>query len=149
MPAVRRPCWDAAVERLPDGRLGSARTEVVAHADAETLVPFVKRHVKSGTRVETDGWRAYLTLGDEGYGHGRSVSLYGKRKLEPVLDAVHLFFSNFKTWLRGRFHGVSPKYVAAYLGEFTYRFNRRSSPPDIFAWLARRLMTRAGRTLFQ
>jgi len=139
----------AAVERRPDGRLGSARAEVVPQADAETLVPFVKRSVAPGARVETDGWRAYLTLRDEGYSHRRTISVYGRKTLRPVLDAAHLFFSNLKTWIRGRFHGVSPKYASAYLGEFTYRFNRRRSPPEILGWLARRLMNHPARTLDQ
>ena len=65
----------------------------------------------------------------------------------PVLDGVHLMISNLKTWLRGRFHGVSRKYLPAYVAEFMYRFNRRRSPPDLFGWVTRRLMTRTSSTL--
>lgn len=139
----------AAVERRSKGHLGSARAEVVPQADAETLVPFVKRHIEPGSRVDTDGWRAYLTLDEEGYRHKREVSHYGRNQPRPVLDGVHLFFSNFKTWVRGRFHGVSPKYAPGYLAEYTYRFNRRASGADNFAWLARRLMNHRPRTLLE
>jgi len=139
----------AAVERRADGTLGSARAEVIERADAATLVPFVKRSVASGSAVMTDGWRGYLALAHEDFDHTREVALYGLERPRRVLDGVHLFFSNLKTWLRGRFHGVSPRYMPAYLAEFTYRFNRRHSPPDIFAWVARRLMGGGPRSLAQ
>jgi hypothetical protein len=35
-------------------------------------------------------------------------------------------FSNLKSWLRGTFHGVSPKHLARYLDEFACRYNHRS-----------------------
>ena len=60
---------------------------------------------------------------------------------------VHLVFSNLKTWLTGQFHGVSAKYLPAYLAEFSYRFNRRRKPEDIFGWVIRRLMRREPRTM--
>lgn len=139
----------AAVERREDGALGDARSAVVANADAETLKPLIATFVTPGSTIATDGWRGYLGLQEAGYHHQRAVSRYGRKKLHPVLDGAHLFFSNFKTWIRGRFHGVSPKYVAAYLAEFTYRFNRRNQLADGFAWLTRRLMARSPRTLAQ
>jgi transposase-like protein len=142
-----RPLVVAAVERLPNGKLGSARAEVVTRADAATLIPFVRRHVAPEAHVATDGWRGYITLPQRGFSHTREVSRYGLPRLRPVLSGVHGYFSNLKTWLRGRFHGVSPKYLPAYLAEFTYRFNRRQTPADNFAWILRRLMRERHRGL--
>ena len=83
-----------------------------------------------------------------GYRRDRHVSK-GPRNaaFRPVLDGVHLMIGNLKTWLQGRFHGVSRKYLPAYVAEFVYRFNRRRSPPDLFGWVTRRLMTREAVTL--
>ena len=44
-------------------------------------------------------------------------------------EAHHLLFSDLNTWLRGRFHGVTHRYVQNDLEEFTYRLNRRHDPP--------------------
>jgi hypothetical protein len=78
---------------------------------------------------------------------GRLVCRQCNAAFRPVLDGVHLMISNLKTWLLGRFHGVSRKYLPAYVAEFMYRFNRRRSPPDLFGWVTRRLMTRTALTL--
>ena len=44
----------------------------------------------------------------------------------------HAVFSNLKSWLRGTFHGVSPKHLTRYLDEFTYRFNERWRDEELF-----------------
>jgi len=41
-------------------------------------------------------------------------------------------FGNLKTWLRGTFHGISPKHLQRYLDEFVFRFNRRWRETEIF-----------------
>ena len=42
-------------------------------------------------------------------------------------------FGNLKTWLRGTFHGVSPKHLHRYLDEFVFRFNLRWQEDELFA----------------
>lgn len=51
---------------------------------------------------------------------------------EEFMPIIHLVFSNFKTWLLGIHHGVSPQHLQAYLNEFTFRFNRRHYPFNAF-----------------
>jgi len=48
-------------------------------------------------------------------------------------------FGNLKTWLRGTFHGVSPKHLQRYLGEFTYRLDRRWREGELFGFVLRRV----------
>ena len=136
------------VEVLPSGRLGSARMKVIPDVKAESLAPFVVENVDPDATVATDGWPGFNEIERLGYRRERHVSK-GPRNapFHPVLDGVHLMISNLKTWLRGRFHGVSRKYLPAYVAEFMYRFNRRRSPPDLFGWVTRRLMTRTSLTL--
>jgi hypothetical protein len=40
---------------------------------------------------------------------------------------------NLKTWLRGTFHGVSPKHLQRYLDEFVFRFERRWQEAELFS----------------
>jgi hypothetical protein len=136
------------VEVLPSGRLGSARMKVIPDVKAGSLAPFVAENIDLGATVATDGWPGYNEIERLGYRRERHVSKGPvNAPFHPVLDGVHLLISNLKTWLRGRFHGVSRKYLPAYVGEFVYRLNRRRSPPDLFGWVTRRLMTRTSVTL--
>jgi hypothetical protein len=43
-----------------------------------------------------------------------------------------LVFSNFKAWLQGTHHSVSPKHLQAYANEYVFRFNRRFYPLNGF-----------------
>ena len=139
----------AAVE-VRRGSLGSLRMQAVDDATKDSLLPFVSKHVDRTATVSTDGWAPYDSLKSLGYRRKRNLTYaYRGAPPRPVLRAVHLVFSNFKTWVRGRFHYVSGKYLPAYIAEFSYRFNRRRSPTDLFGWVTRRLVTSPHRTLDQ
>ena len=143
-------CVVAAVERTPAGPLGSARMAVIPAATTEALATFIEREVdRHEAYVHTDGWLGYRSLKARGYRHRVHIGERNTGPKCPVLPAAHLLIANLKTWLRGRHHGVSKKYLGAYLAEFLYRFNRRADPNALFGWVARRLMSRPGRTLAQ
>jgi len=107
--------------------LGRVRLSAVADASADSLLPFIKDNVESGSTVITDGWTSYNCLSSNGYKH--SVQLQNKKQAdEKVLPHVHLIISLLKRWLLGTHQGaVSDKHMQAYLEEYTFRFNRRTS----------------------
>ena len=47
--------------------------------------------------------------------------------------------THLETWLRGTFHGVSPKHLQRYLDEFSYRFDRRWREGELFAFVLQRV----------
>ena len=49
-----------------------------------------------------------------------------------MLPWAHVTFGNLKSWLRGTFHGVSPKHLQRYLDEFEFRFNQRWQETELF-----------------
>jgi transposase-like protein len=113
---------DSGVTRKRAGRL---RLKAVPDASAASLAAFVETEVDVGTFVHTDGWDGYRRLQRSGYQHRRLVQGKG-RNATPVLPHVHRVFSNLKAWLQGTHHGrIEPKYLQAYLNEYTFRFNRR------------------------
>jgi transposase-like protein len=118
----------------------SARARVVRDTRAATLTQFVADTVDNGSAVITDGWGGYGLLAPLGYRHQQVPVRGAMHVLDSVQPKVHLFFSNFKTWLDGTFHGVSPKYLPLYLSEYLYRFNRRHLAHDLFGSLTRRLV---------
>ena len=143
-----------AIELGKRGKRGHKWAEVRAmhlpDGNADTIGKFVTENVKPKSTLLTDGLRAYKRLEGQGYEVCQDVSSKMTAKEMTTLNPlrhVHLFFSNLKTWLRGRFHGVSRKYLSAYLNEFLYRLNRRQDTDKNFVWVSRRLMNRSPMTL--
>lgn len=113
---------------------GRVRMKVIPDASGDTLGTFVKDTVASGAIVHTDGWMGYVPLRNKGYDHRPRSQRAPKRTgdPDPVLPRVHRAISNFKTWLRGTHRSVGNEHLQVYLDEFTFRYNRRSSPMAAF-----------------
>jgi transposase-like protein len=107
---------------------GRLRLALITDRKKATLDKFVRESVLTGSKVITDGWYGYDNLKALGYDHQPTVIGGDDEKIDAVLPMVHLVFSNLKTWLLGTHHGVSSRHLAAYLNEFTFRFNRRFYP---------------------
>jgi hypothetical protein len=67
---------------------------------------------------------------DETYIGGYRKGGHGRHEVDG-LPWAHTVFGNLKTWLRGAYHGVSPKHLQRYLNEFQFRFNERWSEADL------------------
>lgn len=110
-----------------DGRhIGRIRLKQVPDASAQSLEPVVQEAVESGSRVLTDGWGGYNGLTSLGYGRDiiRQEAVMG----DNLLPRANRVVSLLKRWLLGIHQGrVSAQYLDAYLDEFTFRFNRRTS----------------------
>lgn len=105
------------------GRIRLSKTE---RADEESIKNFLNKNVERGSTIHTDGWRGYSKTALKDYCHGLSPD---------IARHIHRAFGNLKTWLNGTYHGVSPKYLQAYLHEFVFRFNRRKTPMAAFQTL--------------
>lgn len=117
-----------AVETHEPKGLGRIRLQRVPDVSGASLIPFVTASVEPGSTVRTDGWQAYWTLPDHGYTHDRIVMRKGADPAHMVMPAAHRVASLLKRWLLGTHQGrVSPQHLDAYLNEFTFRFNRRTS----------------------
>jgi transposase-like protein len=121
-----------AVERR--GRTaGCVRLAVIPRATSAVLTSFVKGAIRShDATVHTDAWAAYQALAKMGIDHRPRKGGHG-RHLEDGLPWAHTVFGNLKTWLRGAYHGVSPKHLQRYLDEFQFRFNKRWHEADLFS----------------
>jgi hypothetical protein len=129
-----------AVEKHEPKGLGRARLERIADVSADTLTGFVQRNVAPSfpdehdrlceTILETDGWHGYDRLAAAGYRH-EQISLNQTRDRKAAhreLPACHRVAALLKRWLLGTHQGgVNHEQLDAYLDEFVFRFNRRSS----------------------
>ena len=124
------------------GGIGSGKTpvvgaverggEVVARStssvDSATLKNFVREHVSHQAQLlVTDQWVGYRGL-DAEYVH----AIINHSKGEYVRDDAHTntiegFWSLLKRQIYGIHHWVSPKHLDQYVGEATWRYNRREA----------------------
>ena len=117
-----------AVEMLQPKGFGRIRLRRIDNDSAECVVPFVQASVEPGAQVRTDGSAAYRALSELGYDHQRTVMLGSEVPAHVSMAGVHRVASLVKRWVLGTHHGsVQPAHLDAYLDEFVFRFNRRTS----------------------
>jgi ISXO2-like transposase domain len=84
--------------------------------------------VLPGSVVRTDGSAAYRSLTELGYEHQRTVMLGAEQPAHVSMAGVHRVAALLQRWILGTHHGaVQPAHLDAYLNEFVFRFNRRTS----------------------
>ena len=107
---------------------GRIRMRVIDDASAASLHSFVKDCIDPGSTIHTDGCQGYAGLETEGY-QREITRLRGRRKeASKLMPRVHRVASLLKRWILGTHQGaVAPRHLPYYLGEFTFRFNRRRS----------------------
>lgn len=120
-----------AVEVTPPKGFGRCRMAVIEDASAPTLHGFITDNVEPGATIITDGWNGYQGIEKLGYVHDRrSQRAAAARGEDPgaLLPGVHRIAALVKRWLLSTHQGaVEPAHLPAYLGEFVFRFNRRTS----------------------
>lgn len=105
---------------------GRIRLAYIEDASAASLTTAIQAAVEPGSTIVTDGWKSYTGLTRIGYRH--VVDSEEATLDEEVLPLPHLVASLLKRWILGTYQGsMRPSYLAYYLDEFTFRFNRRSS----------------------
>lgn len=107
---------------------GRVRMRQVADASDASLRAFVCETVAPGSVVHTDGWGGYNRLSQSGYVHQRTIMSASDDPAHGAMPGVHRIASLLKRWILGTHQGsVSDEHLQAYLEEFTFRFNRRTS----------------------
>ena len=120
-----------AVEVHAPRGYGRCRMTPIPDASAASLHAFVTDNIATGATVLTDGWTGYQGLDRLGYDHERrNQSAARARGEDPaaLLPGVHRVASLAKRWLLGTHQcAIDDAHLPAYLDEFVFRFNRRTS----------------------
>ena len=114
-----------AVEENPGGGPRFLSFEELESIYEEHVVPAIKKHVRTGSKIKSDGSGVYVKAQKEGYKLDRSVAMREPEKTHEQLKWINIITSNLKRYLLSTHHGVFPKYRKVFLAEFAYRFNRR------------------------
>ncbi|MCC8089617.1 MAG: IS1595 family transposase [Rikenellaceae bacterium] len=108
---------------------GQVLAMVVPDNSADILGPIIRKLVRRGSTIITDGWKGYNGLHRE-YEHQRVIH---KENEYVNADGYHTnsiegFWSHLKRGIFGIYHLVSPKHLDKYCDEFAFRYNTRNIP---------------------
>ena len=122
----------AAVETNDEGHPLRMKLTVVEGFRTTEIAAWAQQHLRTGTRVVSDGLACFNGVSAAGCAHEKVVVGGGKASVEhPEFRWVNTILGNIKSALRAAYHAIRPKYAQRYLAEFEYRFNRRFDLPDI------------------
>ncbi|MCW5688491.1 MAG: IS1595 family transposase [Pseudolabrys sp.] len=120
-------------------RGGRLVAEVIPDVKQATLRNAVLRNVKEGATVSSDELVSYGLLEGDGYQHGhvrhgaKEWSYYDYRHgAFHHTNTIESFWHLFKASVRSTHIHVSPKHMARYLREFTFRANHREMKNAMF-----------------
>lgn len=117
-----------AIEVLEPKGFGRIRLQRIMDDSAASVIPFVQSSIAPGSLVRTDGSAAYRSLKELGFEHQRTVMLGAEQPAHVSMAGVHRIAALLQRWILGTHHGaVQPPHLDAYLNEFVFRFNRRTS----------------------
>nr|CAH7719933.1 unnamed protein product [Callosobruchus chinensis] len=131
---------------IEDGR-EDVRMVVVDKRDSDTLIPIIQKHVKPGTTIHTDSWKAYDGLGDAGYVHHK-VNHSDIENRFVAQDGTHTqrieaTWRPAKNWFRGKHYAKGQ--FADYLCEYLWRRHCNKNNIDLFNCLVDAIVAEYGR----
>lgn len=119
-------------------RQGRVYTEIISNARRDEIMPIIRKVVKSGADIYSDGWRSYDALAVYGYNHKK----VNHEKDEFTSGDKHINgIESFWSWTKHRlqkFHGVKKELFKRYLLESEWRFNHRNDKIKRLRFLIRK-----------
>ena len=114
-------------------RGGKVKAKPVEQSTAATLIPFIEDSVEQGTTIYTDDAAAYGALptilnqiAHETVAHSRGEYVRG----EAHTNGIEAVWAVLKRSIHGTWHHVSPKHLARYVNEATFRLNEGNCEVD-------------------
>lgn len=107
-------------------RQGKVFTQIISRASQREILPIIRRTVKSGSDIYSDGWRSYDALAIYGYNHKKvkhddNIFADGDNHINGI--------ESFWSWTKHRlakFHGFKRAQFTRFLLESEWRFNHRA-----------------------
>lgn len=111
---------------------GRIRLKHLKSRGASEIQGFIIAFIEPGATILSDRHKSYPSIIKKGYSHDPQKKPYFWEEVdgddERLLPRVHRVASLLKRWYYGTYHGrVQKQNLQAYLDEFVFRFNRRTS----------------------
>ena len=127
--AGRGPVGKTAVAGIKQ-RDGKVAATPVERVDAETLEGFIDRTVEADSTVYTDESRVYSRLSDR-FEHDTVRHSSGEYVRGDVhINSIESVWAVLKRSIHGTWHHVSPKHLARYVNEASFRLNEGNCEID-------------------
>ena len=112
---------------LRNYRLAKVRLKQIKNASKDELHAFITENVVKGSTLYRDDWLGYSGIDELGY-HSEVFKTTKAAKKDEKLPHVHLIISLLERWILGTYQGhMEEQHLQAYLEEYTFRFNRKTS----------------------
>jgi transposase-like protein len=116
------------VERDGPVRAGVIPTDSIVYLEGS-----ITRHVRPGTKISSDDHRSYRHLNAGDFDHAvvkHSLGEYARGDIHT--NTIEGYWSRLKNSIKGTHVHVSAKHLNKYVGEFSYRYNMRKQPQEMF-----------------
>lgn len=106
-------------------RSGKVFAQVISRASQREILPIIRRTVRSGSDIYSDGWRSYDALAIYGYNHKKVKHSENEFATgEKHINGIESFWSYTKRRL-AKFNGITRTQFKRFLLESEWRFNHR------------------------
>ena len=120
-----------AVSLDKEGKPQFVKMRMLDGVGNKAIREFAERNIEEGATIKTDKYPSNIkAFEDQVYAH--EPERYDMEKNPEHLKWLHRVVGNAKTFILGTYHGLEKKHLQAYLDEFSFRFNRRTFPGQIF-----------------
>jgi transposase-like protein len=111
---------------------GRIRLKHIKSCESSEIQDFITETISLGSTIASDRHKSYPAIVKKGYLHDPQKKPYFWEEVdgddERLLPRVHRVVSLLKRWYYGTYQGrVDKQSLQAYLDEFVFRFNRRTS----------------------
>ena len=111
---------------------GRVRLKHIKSRQGSEIQNFITETIAPGSTIVSDRFKSYPAIVKKGYFHDPQKKPYFWEEVdgddERLLPRVHRVVSLLKRWYYGTYQGrVDKRGLQAYLNEFVFRFNRRTS----------------------
>lgn len=105
-------------------RGGRTIANIVSGTHAEVLNREIKKHIMPGSMLYTDEHGGYRYMRQEGFQH-KSINHSGGEYVRDGVstNGIESVWAVMKRGITGVYHHASPKHLARYVDEFTFRLN--------------------------
>ena len=124
-------------------RQGKIKNKVVSGNYPDEIMPVILEEIAPGTVISTDRWKGYRTLKKRGFKHG-TVNHYVMQWKNGIhhTQTIEGFWAHLKRGISSTHVSVSGKHLQKYVDEFTFRYNNRQEPADMFQRMLNQIVQR-------
>ena len=110
---------------------------IVPNRTAQTLLPIIQRHVRSGSRVHSDQWKAYDRVQQLQSVSAHQTVNHSLNFVDPATGVHSQNIESYWSMVKRKFKGVHESMLNSYLDEFMWTERHRRSAPSAIASLCR------------